>query len=175
MRYPNLFAPITINKLTIRNRIISTAHAEVYAENGVPGERYIRYYEEKAKGGVGLCICGGSSPVSIDSPQGWWKSVDLSNDRVIEPLARLAASMHKHGAKIMIQATHMGRRSAYHGEHWPHLLSPSGVREPVHRGNAKIIELEEIRRIVQRLRRGGEARPGVRRWTASRSRPHTSI
>lgn len=148
MRYPNLFAPLTINKLTIRNRIVSTAHAEVYAENGVPGERYIRYYEEKAKGGVGLCICGGSSPVSIDSPQGWWKSVDLSNDRVIEPLARLAATMHKHGAKIMIQATHMGRRSNYHGEHWPHLLTPSGVREPVHRGNAKTIELHEIRRIV---------------------------
>jgi 2,4-dienoyl-CoA reductase-like NADH-dependent reductase (Old Yellow Enzyme family) len=148
MRYPNLFAPITLNKLVIRNRIISTAHAEVYAENGVPGERYIRYYEEKAKGGVGLCICGGSSPVSIDSPQGWWKSVDLSNDRVIEPLARLAATMHKHGARIMIQATHMGRRSNYHGEHWPHLLTPSGVREPVHRGNAKTIELHEIRRIV---------------------------
>lgn len=149
MRYPNLFAPITINKLTIRNRIISTAHAEVYAEDGVPGERYIRYYEEKAKGGLGLAICGGSSPVSIDSPQGWWKSVDLSNDRVIEPLGRLADVMHKHGAKIMIQATHMGRRSNYHGEHWPHLVTPSGVREPVHRGNAKTIEVHEIRRIVQ--------------------------
>ena len=48
----------------------------------------------------------------------------------------------------MIQATHMGRRSAWHGEHWPHLMSPSGVREPVHRGNAKIIEVEEIRRII---------------------------
>jgi hypothetical protein len=56
--------------------------------------------------------------------------------------------MHTHGAKIMIQATHMGRRSAWHGEHWPHLMSPSGVREPVHRGNAKIIEIEEIRRII---------------------------
>ena len=149
MRYPNLFAPLTLNKLTLRNRIISTAHAEVYAENGVPGERYIRYYEEKAKGGLGLAICGGSSPVSIDSPQGWWKSVDLTNDRVIEPLARLAETMHKHGAKIMIQATHMGRRSSYHGEHWPHLVTPSGVREPVHRGNAKTIEIHEIRRIVK--------------------------
>jgi 2,4-dienoyl-CoA reductase-like NADH-dependent reductase (Old Yellow Enzyme family) len=48
----------------------------------------------------------------------------------------------------MIQATHMGRRTAWHGENWPHLVSPSGIREPVHRGNAKIIEIEEIRRIV---------------------------
>jgi len=150
MRYPHLFSPFTLNRLTLRNRVVSTAHAEVYAEaNGLPGERYIRYYEEKAKGGVGLAICGGSSPVSIDSPQGWWKSVNLSTDQVIDPLARLAEAMHRHGAKIMIQATHMGRRSAFHGEHWPHLLTPSGVREPVHRGNAKIIELHEMRRIVE--------------------------
>jgi len=148
--YPHLLAPITLNKLTLRNRVVSTAHAEVYAEpGGLPGDRYIRYYEEKAKGGVGLAICGGSSPVSIDSPQGWWKSVNLSNDRIIDPLSRLAETMHKHGAKIMIQATHMGRRNAFHGENWPHLMTPSGIREPVHRGNAKIIEIQEIKRIIK--------------------------
>ena len=114
----------------------------------LPGERYLRYYEEKAKGGLGLAICGGSSIVSPDSPQGWWRSVNLSTDRVIEPLGRLAEAMHRHGARIMIQATHMGRRSSWHGEHWPHLVSPSGVREPVHQGNAKTIEPEEIRRII---------------------------
>ena len=74
--------------------------------------------------------------------------MNLSTDKIIDPLTRLADTMHKHGAKIMIQATHMGRRSSFHGEHWPHLMSPSGVREPVHRGNAKIIEIEEIRRII---------------------------
>ena len=148
--YPHLMSPFTLNKLTLRNRVVSTAHAEVYAEaGGLPGDRYIRYYEEKAKGGLGLAICGGSSPVSIDSPQGWWKSVNLSTDKVIDPLARLAETMHKHGAKIMIQATHMGRRNAFHGEHWPHLMTPSGIREPVHRGNAKIIEIQEIRRIIK--------------------------
>jgi 2,4-dienoyl-CoA reductase-like NADH-dependent reductase (Old Yellow Enzyme family) len=149
MRYPTLFSPLTLNQVTLRNRVVSTAHAEVYAEaGGLPGERYIRYYEEKAKGGLGLAICGGSSTVSVDSPQGWWKSVNLTTDKVIEPLSRLAEAMHRHGAKIMIQATHMGRRTAWHGENWPHLVSPSGIREPVHRGNAKIIEIEEIRRIV---------------------------
>jgi dimethylglycine catabolism A len=149
MRYPHLFSPFTLNKLTLRNRVVSTAHAEVYAEEGgFPGERYIRYYEEKAKGGLALAICGGSSPVSLDSPQGWWRSVNLTTDKVIEPLGRLAEAMHRHGAKIMIQATHMGRRSSYYGERWPHLVSPSGIREPVHRGNAKIIEKHEVRRII---------------------------
>lgn len=150
MRYPHLLSPLTLNTLTLRNRIVSTAHAEVYAEpGGLPGDRYIRYYEEKARGGLGLAICGGSSPVSIDSPQGWWKSLDLSSDRIIDPLARLVETMHGHGARIMIQATHMGRRSSFHGEHWPHLMTPSGIREPVHRGNAKIIEVEDIRRIIR--------------------------
>lgn len=149
MRYPNLFEPIRLNQVLLRNRIVSTAHAEVYAEAGMPGERYLRYYEEKAKGGVGLAICGGSSPVSRDSPSAWWSSVDLATDAVVEPLSRLAQTMHRHGAKIMIQATHMGRRSAWHGFDWPHLVSPSGIREPVHRGNAKTIEVEEIRRIVR--------------------------
>ena len=149
MRYPNLFEPIRLNQVTMRNRIVSTAHAEVYAEDGAPGERYIRYYEEKAKGGVGLAICGGSSTVSKDSPAAWWSSINLSRDQVVEPLAKLADTMHKHGAKIMIQATHMGRRNAWHGFDWPHLVSPSGIREPVHRGNAKVIEVEEIRRIVR--------------------------
>jgi 2,4-dienoyl-CoA reductase-like NADH-dependent reductase (Old Yellow Enzyme family)/NADPH-dependent 2,4-dienoyl-CoA reductase/sulfur reductase-like enzyme len=149
MRYPHLLSPFTLNRVTLRNRIVSTAHAEVYAEEGgLPGQRYIRYYEEKAKGGLGLAICGGSSPVSLDSPQGWWRSVNLASDAVIEPLAQLAEAMHRHGARIMIQATHMGRRSSYYGERWPHLVSPSGIREPVHRGYAKIIENFEIRRIV---------------------------
>jgi len=149
MRYPHLFEPIQLNQLKIRNRIVSTAHAEVYAENGIPGERYIRYYEEKARGGVGLAICGGSSPVSHDSPAQWWSSVNLARDETMEGLAKLAETMHSHGAKIMIQATHMGRRTAWHGFDWPHLVTPSGVREPVHRGNAKTIEIEEIRRIVK--------------------------
>ena len=149
MQYPHIFTPITLGKLLLPNRIYSTAHAEVYADaGGMPGERYIKYYEEKAKGGLGMAICGGSSPVSLDVPQGSWKPVNLTTDLVIEPLAKLAEAMHKHGSKIMIQATHMGRRSAFAGDPWPHLVSPSGIREPVHRGNAKTIEIEEITRII---------------------------
>jgi 2,4-dienoyl-CoA reductase-like NADH-dependent reductase (Old Yellow Enzyme family)/NADPH-dependent 2,4-dienoyl-CoA reductase/sulfur reductase-like enzyme len=149
MKYPHVFSPLKLNQLTLPNRIYSTAHAEVYAEaGGLPGDRYIRYYEEKAKGGLGMAICGGSSPVSIDVPQSSWRPVNLTTDLVIEPLSRLAAACHQHGMKIMIQATHMGRRSAYWGDPWPHLVAPSSVREPVHRGNAKAMEIEDIRRII---------------------------
>lgn len=162
-QFDALFQPLTLNKLTIRNRIVSTAHAEVYAEDGgMTTERYVRYYEEKAKGGVGLAICGGSSPVSIDSPHSWWKSVNVSTDRIIPYFRNLSEAMHRHGAKIMIQLTHMGRRSRWDGADWPNLITPSGVREPVHRGTAKTIEMEDIQRVigdfaqaVRRVKEGG--------------------
>lgn len=148
-QFDALFKPLKINNLTIRNRVVSTAHAEVYAtDGGMTTERYVKYYEEKAKGGVGLCICGGSSVVSIDSPQGWWKSVNLSTDRIIPHFQNLADAVHKHGGKIMIQISHMGRRSRWDGGNWSTLLSPSGIREPVHRATCKTIEVEEITRII---------------------------
>ena len=148
-QFEALFRPLKINQLTIRNRVVSTAHAEVYAtEGGMTTERYVKYYEEKAKGGCGLCICGGSSVVSIDSPQSWWKSVNLSTDRIIPHFQNLADAVHKHGGKIMIQITHMGRRSRWDGENWPNLMSPSGIREPVHRATCKTIEEEEIWRVI---------------------------
>lgn len=144
-----LFQPLKINNTTIRNRIVSTAHAEVYAtDGGMTTDRYVKYYEEKAKGGCGLCICGGSSVVSIDSPQSWWSSVNLSTDRIIPHFQNLADAVHKHGGKIMIQISHMGRRSRWDGENWPNLMSPSGVREPVHRATCKTIEEEEIWRVI---------------------------
>ncbi|NHI01646.1 dimethylglycine demethylation protein DgcA [Oceanimonas sp. MB9] len=148
-QFDALFQPMNINKLTIRNRVVSTAHAEVYAtDGGMTTDRYVKYYEEKAKGGLGLAICGGSSVVSIDSPQAWWSSVNLSTDRIIPHFQNLADAMHKHGAKIMIQITHMGRRSRWDGYNWSTLVSPSGIREPVHRATCKTIEPEEIQRII---------------------------
>ena len=94
MAFEAMFQPIQIGKLTIRNRVLSTAHAEVYAtDGGMTTERYVKYYEEKAKGGIGLAICGGSSVVAIDSPQQWWSSVNLSTDRIIPHFQNLADAM----------------------------------------------------------------------------------
>ncbi len=175
MRYPNLFKPIDAQPADL-----AQSHRQHRARRGVRGAEaacrataYIRYYEEKAKGGVGLAICGGSSPCRSTARKAGGSRSILSTDKVIDPLTRLADTMHKHGAKIMIQATHMGRRSSFHGEHWPHLMSPSGVREPVHRGNAKIIEIEKSAASSAISRRPPSAcRPPA--WTASKSRPPTS-
>ena len=160
-RFEPLFKPITLNRVTIANRIVSTPHSELYADAGMPSERYIRYHEEKAKGGIGLTM-GGASSVSLDSPQLWGPSVDVTRDAIIPHFQKLAAAVHRHGAAVMIQLTHLGRRSRHDRGVWPHLVSPSGVREPLTRGTAKIIEREDIKRIqrdfaqaARRVKEGG--------------------
>ena len=62
-----LLQPFQLKHLTLRNRIMSTAHAPGYVEDGHPKERYRLYHEEKAKGGIGLTIIGGSTNIAPDS------------------------------------------------------------------------------------------------------------
>ena len=49
--FPNLFSPITIGKVEIRNRIFSTAHQTILARNGVPTDDMAAYHEARARGG----------------------------------------------------------------------------------------------------------------------------
>jgi len=63
-----LLQPFQLRHLTLRNRIMSTAHEPAYAVDGKPKLRYQLYQEEKAKGGIALSMFGGSTNVAPDSP-----------------------------------------------------------------------------------------------------------
>ena len=65
-----LLQPLRLKKLLLRNRVMSTSHASTLDDGGMPKERYQRYHEEKAKGGIALTMFGGSSMVSRDSSWG---------------------------------------------------------------------------------------------------------
>ncbi|HSB60601.1 MAG TPA: hypothetical protein VLI67_02705, partial [Vicinamibacteria bacterium] len=60
MTLERLFQPIRLGPVTVRNRIVSTPHATKFGKDGYVTERYIRYYEEKARGGAGLLQAFGS-------------------------------------------------------------------------------------------------------------------
>ena len=64
----DLLEPFALGRLRLRNRIVSTAHAPNLVEDGHPKDRYRLYHEEKAKGGVGLTMIGGSTNIAPDSP-----------------------------------------------------------------------------------------------------------
>jgi 2,4-dienoyl-CoA reductase-like NADH-dependent reductase (Old Yellow Enzyme family) len=147
--YSALLQPLTIKGITFRNRVMSGGHVPGYASGGKPGERYQLYHEEKAKGGIGLTIFGGVTSVSFESPPLEFNQLSLADDSVIPDLRAFAERVHRHGAKLMIQMYHAGRKVQHDVGPWLAPMSPSKSREPLHRGYPKEIEPHDMRRIVK--------------------------
>jgi 2,4-dienoyl-CoA reductase-like NADH-dependent reductase (Old Yellow Enzyme family)/thioredoxin reductase len=130
--FPTLFSPTRVGPRTVQNRICCSAHADSLAEDGMPTERTVRYYELKARGGSGLLMCFGSASVHPTSPARDWNGVELFDDRVIPHLRRFSEAIHWYGVPCVAQITHRGRRGRSSGT-WERLYGPSAVREPNHR------------------------------------------
>ena len=142
-----LLQPYQLKHLRLRNRLMSTAHEPAYTEDGLPKERYRLYHAEKAKGGIALTMFGGSSVVAPDSPQ-VFGNITLYKDEVVPWLRQLADAVHEHGAALMIQITHLGRRTQWNRGDWLPVVAPSPIREPAHRAFPKSAEDWDIVRIV---------------------------
>ncbi len=147
-RYEALLQPFHLRHLVLRNRIMSTSHAPAYVEDAKPKQRYQLYHEEKAKGGIALTMFGGSSNVAPDSPSAFGQ-IYVGDDSIIPIFQEFAARIHRHGAALMCQLTHMGRRTFWHTEHWLPPIAPSCVREPAHRSFPKEMELADIERVIK--------------------------
>ncbi len=143
-----LLEPYGLRHLTLRNRVVSTSHEPAYAEDGMPKDRYRLYHLEKARGGVGLTMIGGSAVVSPDSPPAFGNLL-LYRDEVVPWLRRLSDDVHEAGAAVMCQVTHLGRRTSNYSGDWLPLVYPSRVREPAHRAFPKIAEAWDLDRIVR--------------------------
>ena len=158
----SLFSPVQVGRLTLKNRIYSSGHAEAMAESGRPGDRLTRYHEAKARGGCALTIFGGSSSVHPSSPAAAWKQIANHDDSIIPAYRALADAVHAHECFVFTQLTHMGRRAQADGEEADVLLAPSQIPERVHRDVPHELEAEQIAELVRafgeaarRCREGG--------------------
>ncbi len=142
-----LLQPFAVKGTVFKNRIVSTSHAPGYAENGLPGERYQRYHEEKAKGGLALTMFGGSSIVSAEV-SAIYNQLDVSTDAIVPHFKAFAKRIHDHGAKLMCQISHMGRRTSGEDGDWIAPIAPSSVRDPAHHAVPRAMEIEDIDRVV---------------------------
>ncbi|MBM4073625.1 MAG: FAD-binding protein [Planctomycetes bacterium] len=159
--FPTLFSPIDIGPRTVKNRICCSAHADSLAEDGMPTERTLRYYELKARGGIGFMMCFGSASVHRTSPARDWNGVELFEDRVIPHLQRFSETMHRYGVPCVAQITHRGRRGRSI-DTWERMYAPSAIREPNHRETPHVMDLATMKEFIQafaataeRLKRGG--------------------
>ena len=156
-----LLQPYRLKHLTLRNRIMTTAHEPAYPEDGMPKDRYRAYHEIRAKAGVALTMTAGSAAVSRNSPP-VFNNILAYKDEVVPWIRRLTDACHEHGCAVMIQLTHLGRRTHWAKGDWLSAVSPSHQREAAHRAFPKQLEDWDIARIItdyadaaERMKAGG--------------------
>ncbi len=156
-----LLQPYQLKHLTLRNRIIMTSHEPAYPQDGMPKDRYRAYHVERAKGGVAMTMTAGSAAVSKDSPP-VFNNLLVWKDEVVPWMKDLTDAVHEQGAAVMIQLTHLGRRTRWDKANWLPVVSPSHKREAAHRAFPKKMEDWDIERIIkdyadaaERMKAGG--------------------
>ena len=142
LRWPTLFSPLRIGSRTILNRFVSTPHATGWGHGGLLTRREVEYQVRKAAGGAGLVMTFGSAAVDPNSAASYG-SISLWDERNDDLLRELAERVHEHGALIMSQMTHMGRRgnSLLSGVA---LKAVSDIPEPVHREVPAVFTEDEL-------------------------------
>ena len=143
-----LLQPLKIKKLTLRNRVMSTSHAATLDDGGLPKETYQRYHEEKARGGLALTMFGGSSMVDRDSSWGGGQ-LNVATDEIIPYFQSFSERIHRQGAALMCQISHLGRRADATVMNWLPTLAPSAIRETRHRNIPRVMDRHDIERIVR--------------------------
>ncbi|WP_106797341.1 NADH:flavin oxidoreductase [Rhizobium sp. H4] len=156
-----LLQPYQLKHLKLRNRIIVTSHEPAYPEDGMPKEKYRAYTVERAKGGVALTMTAGSAAVSKDSPP-VFNNLLAYKDEIVPWIREMTDAVHEEGAAIMIQLTHLGRRTRWDKGDWLPVVAPSHHREASHRAFPKKLEDWDIERIIkdfadaaERMKAGG--------------------
>lgn len=153
--YEALLQPYRLRDLTLKNRIVSTAHAPGYGVQSLAGERYRLYHEEKAKGGVALTMIGGSSAVSLDSTAPFGQ-LTLAEDRAIPHIKSLVDAVHAYDTAVFCQISHPGRRGRWDTGSWMAPVAPSPVREAQHRSFPRQMEAWDFERILQDFYEAGQ-------------------
>ena len=108
--YDLLLSPMKIGSMTVKNRTVMTAaEFSLGQTDGKPTERMMDYYEERAKGGVGMIIPG-ICRVNDMGGASTFTQLAMSHDYHIGPMHEFAERLHCHGAKLCIQLHHPGRQ-----------------------------------------------------------------
>ena len=156
-----LLQPFQLKHLTLRNRIMTTSHEPAYPEEGMPKQRYAAYHAERAKAGVAMTMTAGSAAVSRNSPP-VFNNILAYKDEVVPWIRNMTDQVHEHGAAIMIQLTHLGRRTHWNKGDWLPAISSTRHREPAHHAFPKLAEDWDIKRVIsdfadaaERMKEGG--------------------
>ena len=122
--YPHLFQPLTLRHKTLRNRIVFGAHTANMAEGGLPGERHLGYYLERAKGGAAMIVV---EPVPVHATAVLTRgNFRHSDDAIIPGFRRITEACQAEGTVMIQQLYHVGQHGDFDNSYRPG-WSPSGL------------------------------------------------
>lgn len=106
-----LFSPIKIKNIELRNRLVVSPMCEYSSEDGFANNWHLVHLGSRAVGGAALII----TEATAVSPEGRISYGDLGiyKDEHIEKLKEITDFIHAHGAVAGIQLAHAGRKASH--------------------------------------------------------------
>ena len=147
-----LFSPIKLGPVTIPNRIMFAPHGQALAsQDNLPTERQVHYFAERAKGGVGLIVLGGS--LVMKNCIGFPFRNLVSDERAIPGYRKIAQAIHDRGGKVFAQLSHQGRQADSRNSREP-IWAPSAIPCPYGREMPKEMEKEDFDELIRHYVKG---------------------
>ena len=143
--YRYLWTPLELGPVTVRNRIVFSAHLTNYARDGKATEQHAAYYASRAAGGTGLIITEEHSTHPTDWP--YEKLIHGFHRDVIPGYRLMTDAVHRHRTPIFAQINHNGGQASSMFSRLP-VWAPSPVADPLFREVPKAITHAEIDEIV---------------------------
>lgn len=140
--FPHLLAPLDLGFTQLANRtLMGSMHTGLEEEKG-GFAKLAAFYEERAKGGVGLIVTGGVSPNKRGrvAPLG----SELSHFWHVNKHKQVTDAVHKYPTKICLQLLHTGRY-AFH----PFSVAPSKIKSPINPFTPKAMSARQIKGTIK--------------------------
>lgn len=169
--HPRLLSPVEIRGRRLRNRIVFGAHTANMAEDGLPTERHVAYYRERAMGGAAMLVI---EPMPVHAAAVLTRGNFRHSDNAVIPhFRRVTEAVHEHGSLILQQLYHVGQHGDSDNSYHPHWSPSGGPSYHDSDGSHAMTEAEieeTIDGYVQAARRCREAGfDGVEVWAAYHS------
>ncbi|MGP4044097.1 oxidoreductase [Streptomyces sp. 2A115] len=145
-----LAEPFTLGALTLRNRLVATAHATAAVSDGAPTETDAAYWRRLARGGVGMVITGGTA-VAPESTLPQRYLTEAWRPEIKDAVRRRAEAITDEGAVAVAQLVHLGRETLGAGTYYAP-ISAAAVRSPREGAAPHPLSTEEVRGVVDAFR-----------------------
>ena len=146
MMFPNLFSPLRIGQVEVKNRISFQPHLTNLAVNNLPSERQMYYWGERAKGGAGLIITEELTVHPTD--MAYEKLIDVYHKEVIPGFKKITDYCHQYDVRIFAQLNHNGQQGDGSISRLP-VWAPSPVPDVLFRETPKEMEPEDIDEVAR--------------------------